>query len=104
MGIEQMQVRAADIDGLYRQTTPPWGLREYAEGMIGDAGDLMKLVMAKEGLREKPNVDAAIEHEVNDLQWSVLMLYRAIGKDPVESFMAAMDELEARISESSDSA
>lgn len=97
MSIEDMRCRAEDIDDFYRDQRPDWGLREYAEGMTGDLGDLMKLVMAKEGLRTADDVDACIEHEINDLQWSVLMLYRAIGKDPVESFLRAMDELEAKI-------
>ncbi len=96
MSLQDMQQRADTIDSLYRPNGG-WGLREYAEGLVGDVGDLMKLVMAKEGLRHKEDVDRRTEHEINDIMWSVLMLYKSIGKDPSESFMAAMNELETRI-------
>jgi len=97
--IEKMQSRAVDIDDLYRPVEKTWGLREYTEGMVGDVGDLMKLAMAKSGLREKDNIDEGIEHEVNDIMWSLLMIYREIGKNPVESFMDAMNQLESGITE-----
>jgi hypothetical protein len=96
--VRKMQDRANQIDDIYRPTEKNWGIREYTEGMVGDIGDLMKLVMAKSGLREKQGIDEGIEHEINDIQWSILMLYKAIGKDPVESFMASMDEIELRVS------
>ncbi len=95
--IEQMRQRAADIDDIYRERGPGWGLREYTEGAMGDLGDLMKLVQAQHGLRPKDDIEARIEHEINDLQWSILMMYRAIGKKPLESFMQWADELEQRI-------
>lgn len=96
--IKEMQDKANDVDRTYRPNAN-WSLREYAEGMVGDVGDLLKLVMAKEGLRSGDNIDESLEHEVNDIQWSLLMLYRELGLDPAESFLRAMDTLQKRIAE-----
>lgn len=35
----------------------PWGATEYTQGLIGDVGDLVKLVMAKNRLRKVEDVD-----------------------------------------------
>lgn len=95
--LEEMQSRANDIDRKYR-SDGGWGLREYSEGLVGDVGDLMKLVMAKHGLRDKADIDLKLEHEANDIMWCVLMLYRELGiKDPHASFMNAMEKLSKRI-------
>jgi hypothetical protein len=39
---------------------------------VGDVGDLMKLVMAKEGAREIQDVDEKLQHELAACLWSVL--------------------------------
>lgn len=74
-----------------------WSRAELAQGFVGDVGDLMKLVMAKEGLREKENVDELLEHELADCLWSVLVIANEYDVDIEKAFMKTMDELEARI-------
>ena len=67
------------------------------EGFVGDVGDLMKLVMAKEGVREIPDVDQKLAHELSDCLWSVLVLANKYNVDLETSFLQTMDELEKRI-------
>ena len=67
-------------------------------GFVGDVGDLVKLVMAKEGIREVENVDDKLKHELADCLWSILVIASNYGIDIEKSFMETMDELEKRIS------
>ncbi len=73
----------------------PWSRAELAQGFVGDAGALMKLVMAKEGRRAgPPDLEAKLEHELADCLWSVLVLAEAYGVDLERAFVATMDGLE----------
>lgn len=67
------------------------------EGFVGDVGDLMKLIMAKEGVRDIENVDAKLAHELSDCLWCVLVLADKYGVDLESSFMKTMQELDIRI-------
>ncbi len=75
----------------------PWTCAELAQGFVGDLGDLMKLLMAKEGVRAAANLDARLRHEFGDCLWSLLVLADAYGVDLENAFLQTMDELEARI-------
>ena len=74
-----------------------WSNRELMEGFVGDVGDLMKLVMAKEGSRHIDDVDNKLSHELADCLWCVLVLARRYGIDIETEFMEKMDELEKRV-------
>ena len=76
-----------------------WGGLELAMGFVGDVGDLMKLVMAKEGLRRGNDVDAKLKHELADCFWSVLVLAKYYDVDLETEFLKTMDELDTRIEE-----
>lgn len=74
-----------------------WNRENIAEGLVGDVGDLMKLVMAKEGLRQIDNVDEKLAHELSDCLWSIIILAELYGVDLEQSFMKTMDEITARL-------
>lgn len=75
----------------------PWSREELAMGFVGDVGDLMKLIQAKEGVRNIGDADAKLAHELADCLWSVLVLARAYQVDLEGVFVATMDELEQRV-------
>jgi NTP pyrophosphatase (non-canonical NTP hydrolase) len=79
-----------------------WTREELMQGFVGDVGDLMKLAMAKQGLRPAENLDARLAHELSDCLWSVLVLADAYGIDLEKAFGRTMDELEQRITSESD--
>ena len=64
------------------------------QGLVGDVGDLMKLVMAKAGSRPVEDLDRRLAHELADCLWSVLTLADAYDVDLETSFTSTMDELE----------
>src|SRR5437868_1451804 len=81
MTIAQLTARARRIRVLYgaletKRSGRAWSVPELAQGFVGDVGDLMKLVMAKEGRRtsKEKDVDAALAHELADCLWAVLVL------------------------------
>jgi NTP pyrophosphatase (non-canonical NTP hydrolase) len=75
----------------------PWTREEIMQGFIGDVGDLMKLVMAKGGLREIPNHEEKLAHELSDCLWSILVLAELYGVDLQQAFHSTMDQLQESI-------
>lgn len=74
-----------------------WDAKDYAMGFVGDVGDLMKLVAAKEGVRAGEDIDRKLAHELVDCLWSVLILAEHYGIDIDKEFTKNMDELEDRL-------
>lgn len=67
------------------------------EGFVGDVGDLMKLVMAKSGIRRVENIDEKLKHELADCLWSLLVISTKYDIDLEQSFLDTMNQLEKRI-------
>ncbi len=76
-----------------------WRIRDYAMGFVGDVGDLEKLVMAKENLRDISDVDAKLGHELADCLWSILVISKYYGIDLETEFQKTMEVITKRISE-----
>lgn len=100
--IQDLQERAFAIRQRYNELNRrdghnAWGAKDYAMGFVGDVGDLMKLVMAKENMRAIDDVDAKLQHELGDCLWSLLVLAQHYGVDIEAAFLHTMDELDQRI-------
>ena len=93
--------RAVSVRDLYaeleKKTSRTWTREEIALGFVGDVGDLVKLIMAAEGVREIPDAEAKLAHELADCLWSVLTLAQLYDVDIEKAFLRTMDELEAHI-------
>lgn len=74
-----------------------WTNEEIALGFVGDVGDLMKLVMAHEGVRRIPEVEKKLTHELADCLWCVLVLSQLYNVDLEQVFLQTMDDLEQQI-------
>ena len=102
MDFQQLQMRALEIRKQYEgYEVKKWGKRwtreQVAEGFVGDVGDLMKLVLAKSGVRAIEDVDTKLAHELSDCLWSVIVLANEYGIDLEETFLKTMNELEKKI-------
>lgn len=102
MTLSTLSARALSVRRLYDQQAirnggRPWTPAEFAQGFAGDVGDLMKLAMAKQGLRPATDVDARLAHELSDCLWSVLILADAYGIDLEKAFAKTMDELQQKL-------
>ena len=101
-GLKTLAARAQEIRQKYdelnaRDGRSKWGGKEYAMGFVGDVGELLEAVMAKEGLRRGENIDTRLAHELADCLWSVLTLAEYYGVDLEKEFFGTMDTLEQRI-------
>ncbi|WP_107655440.1 MazG nucleotide pyrophosphohydrolase domain-containing protein [Nocardia suismassiliense] len=108
MDISELQARAVAIHDLYdalnlAERGRTWTREDFMLGFVGDVGDLAKLVMAAEGTRSMPGGRAALEHELADCLWSVLILARRYEVDLATVFTKTMGELEEIISARLDS-
>jgi hypothetical protein len=104
MDIETLSERAMEIRSRFAelekaQFQREWTKEEVMQGFVVDVGDLMKLVMAKSGIREVANVEKKLAHELSDCLWSVLVLSKMYGLDVASEFMKTMDELDRAITE-----
>ena len=101
MELEQLQKQALQVRELYaayeRQYAKEWSTLQTMEGFVGDVGDLMKLVMAKEGYRHIEDVDTKLAHELADCLYSVLILAAKYNIDLPKEFSSTMDTLKKNI-------
>ncbi|GAB4148742.1 MAG: hypothetical protein OHK0017_11770 [Patescibacteria group bacterium] len=102
MTLSQLQALAIEIKQKYNELNAqdghkPWTLAEYTQGFVGDVGDLMKLVMAKNGYRRGQDVDEKLKHELADCLWSILLIAEVSGIDLEQEFVKNMDQLKLRI-------
>ncbi|MET7814282.1 MazG nucleotide pyrophosphohydrolase domain-containing protein [Streptomyces sp. NPDC005395] len=104
MDLDELRRSAMRIHDLYDELNRQergrvWTREEFMLGFMGDAGDLAKLVLAQEGARtSRPDGRAALEHELADCLWSVLILAHRYGIDLESAFVRTMEELEEAIS------
>ena len=109
MDFQKIFDRALEVREKYYQLEEkklgkPWTRAQVAQGFVGDVGDLMKLLMAKDGLREirgVDNIDERLAHELADCLWCILVLSKEYGVNLEKVFLENMQALEERISQES---
>jgi NTP pyrophosphatase (non-canonical NTP hydrolase) len=74
-----------------------WTRAEVLQGFVGDVGDLVKLAMACSGIRDIPEAEQKLAHELADCLWSILVLSELYDVDLERAFLRTMDELELHI-------
>jgi len=104
MQFQELVTRAAAIRTQYEALEQQrygraWTEEEVMLGFLGDVGDLAKLVQAKAGVRDIPELDAKLAHELADCLWSVLVLARYYQVDLEQAFLHTMDEIEYNINQ-----
>lgn len=99
--LRELQTRALEIANLYDEYNRASGqtgkdLRDYVKSLIDGVGGV-KAAMASKNKRDEENLGENLERELNNILWSVLMLFYALRVSPDKSFMGAMDELEKKL-------
>jgi NTP pyrophosphatase (non-canonical NTP hydrolase) len=103
MELKEIVERAKEVKDKYRKLEiekygKTWTNDQIAQGFVGDVGDLMKIIMAKEGIREMEDMDDRLEYELVDCLFSIAVLASIYGIDLEKAFLRTMDNLETRIS------
>ena len=96
---QALAIRTKYADFETKRNGREWTGEELALGFVGDVGDLMKLVQAKEGIRAAENVDEALAHELSDCLWSIIVLADKYNVDLETAFVKTMGDLDNRLSE-----
>lgn len=101
MKFEEITKRAVGIREKYDKLNASrgvyWSERDLMAGFVGDVGDLSKIIMAKDGLRDMENIDAKLKHELADCLWSIIVLANKYNIDLAAEFQKTMNDLEKRI-------
>lgn len=104
MNKDQLVQKAVEVKKLYDELNElkeqnKWSFMQYAEGMVGDTGDLIKMPMAKADIRgyKGENLDQDIEHELSDILWSLIIIADELDIDLLDSFNTQMDTLAERV-------
>ncbi len=102
MEFKEIIKRAVEIKKKYAELEKEkygksWTKEQNVQGFVTDVGDLMNLVMAKEGVKEINDIDEKLNHQLSDCLWSLLVIANGYGVDIEDSFLKTMDELEKRI-------
>lgn len=100
--LSDLQKRAQEIRQKYDELNAKdghskWDGVDYTAGFVGDVGDLVKLVMAKDGKRRGDDIDARLEHELGDCLWSLLVIANHYDIDLEKAFSKTMDGLDERL-------
>ena len=104
MEFKDLQQKAIDNKNRYhlleeKKYGRRWTTSQIMQGFVVDVGELMQLVMAKEGIRDDhgDDLDAEVAHELSDCLYSVFVLAYKLGVDLESTYMSAMEKLESRI-------
>ncbi len=102
MEFEKLNQRAIEIRAQYaeleqRNHGRAWTNEEIALGFVGDVGDLAKLVLAKNDVRNIPDANEKLAHELADCLWSILVLAHDFRIDIEQEFLNTMNDLEKHI-------
>lgn len=100
--LNELLKRAEEIRAKYDEANAKngkeaWRIRDYAMGFVGDVGDLQKLIMAKENLRDIEDVDYKLGKELADCLWAIMIIANYYNVDLEKQFVMTMDIIEARI-------
>ena len=97
---DQIKKLSLEIKKIYEQINQKdyhkkWRVEDYTMGMIGDCGDLCKLIMAKNKLRrtKSKDLDKDIEHELVDILWSLIVISEELGVDLEKSAITQLNRL-----------
>jgi NTP pyrophosphatase (non-canonical NTP hydrolase) len=98
MGFSDLEQQALRLNGLYERLEVKrwgraWSTQELALGLMGDVGDLAKLVQAHAGVRSIEDHHAKLGHELSDCLWSIMVLASKCGIDLETEFMKNTREI-----------
>ena len=104
MELQKLVNRAMDLRTQYEKKEKqlygsPATDEDIAQGLLGDANNLVKLVMAQHGKRQIANGTEKLASQLSHCLWSIIVLSKMYNIDLEQSFMETMDKLENHLLE-----
>lgn len=102
MEFSKLVQQAKELRALYeiyetKQYGRPWNIEEIGLGLMGDVGDLAKLLQAHAGVRNIECYQAKLAHELSDCLWSILILADKCGVDLEVEFPKTVSQLSKNV-------
>jgi len=104
MELKNLIERATEIRNKYQKLEQKlhgktWGTEQLMGGLVTDIGNLMRVVMAKEGYRQlkDKDIDKELAHQFSDCLWSLLVLSSKYDINLEKEFLRTMDLLDEAI-------
>ena len=77
-----------------------WRAPEYAQGLVGDAADLIKFILAHKNSRtKKKELAKKMRHELADCLWSIIAIALELNLDLEKEFLLNLEYLEQKLEE-----
>lgn len=80
-----------------------WRASDYAQGLVGDSADLMRLISQRESeklsINQRREIDKKIKHELADCLWSLISLADELNVDLEKEYLITIDYLRQKLSE-----
>ncbi|WP_129136794.1 nucleotide pyrophosphohydrolase [Luteimonas sp. YGD11-2] len=103
MNFSDLEQTALQLNDLYEQLEVKrygrvWSTQELALGLMGDVGDLAKLIQANAGVRTISDHQPKLGHELSDCLWSIMVLANKCGVDLEGEFVRNTREISEYVS------
>ena len=74
-----------------------WSIEGVGLGLVGDIGELAKLLQAQAGVRDIEQWKEKLAHELSDVPWSAIILAQYSGIDLEKVFARTMEWLRSEL-------
>lgn len=103
MEFSELASKAREVRELYEQVETrrygrTWNTEELALGLVGDIGDLAKLIQAQAGVRDIDQWKTKLAHELSDVLWSIMVLAQKSEINLESEFIRTMETLQRDLS------
>lgn len=76
-----------------------WGAQEYAQALVGDVGDVHKLLLAMRGFSfSNKNAEEKLAKELADCLWGIAAIAGEMDIDLEKEFYQVLKKLDAKVS------
>lgn len=105
MDLKHLLWRAQNIRQAYnefnwRNGKKVWQTSDYAQGLVGDVGDLIKLLLESNSTNDPKRLDQKLRHELADCLWSLAAIADELNIDLEREFTVTLEYLEQKLNES----
>ena len=95
---EKIKLRYEELNRIHGKK--PWSVAEYGHGLMGDVGDLVKLILQQKSSRgNRRELNKKIRHELADCLWSVIVIAQELDVDLEKEFLINLEYLQQKLSE-----
>lgn len=97
--VKTKEIKKAYAEAARRKGRRSWTAEDYANGFVGDVGDLLKLILEKHNSGEDKLLDKKLRHELADCMWSITAIATELDIDLEKEFLINLEYLKQKLAE-----